>query len=145
MITTRLNVSIIHLIGNTLVFNDGLIEITAVVNGSHLRLVIYSYESEARGFALAPLEVVEEAPMIISLDGVIGLADQLKLIVDEEGTKCIGIIAGAVLGYEYGRAVFLPSSEESSMSPSWYISQPRSFLSQPSLTPSEIPETVLRE
>ena len=77
MIVARLNVGIIRLVGDALVFNDGLIELAAVVNGAYLCLVIYSDKSEACRLALAPLEVVEEAPMVVSLYGVFRLADEL--------------------------------------------------------------------
>lgn len=107
MISAILDVGVIGIVGDTLIFDNGLIELAAIVNRSRLSLVIYSYESEACRLALAPLEVVEEAPVVIPLNGVLRLADKLELIVDEERTEGVVVVAGTVLGDEHGCAILL--------------------------------------
>ena len=110
MIAARLNVLFIRLVGCALVFNNALIELTTVVNGSGLRFVIDSDKSEASRFALTPLEVIKEAPVVVSLDGVIGLAYQLELVIDEERPEGVVVVTGSVFGNEYGSMIFLIKS-----------------------------------
>lgn len=107
MIAARLNVLFIRLIGCALVFDNALIELTTVVNGSGLRFVIDSDKSEASRFALTPLEVIKEAPVVVSLDGVIGLAYHLELVIDEERTEGVVVVTGSVFGNEYRRLILL--------------------------------------
>lgn len=102
MVRTRLNVEVVRLVGCALVLDDALIELAAIIHGACLSFVIYSDKTEASRLTLAPLEVVKEAPMIISLDMVIGLAYQLKLVVYEQWAEGIVIVARAVLGNEDG-------------------------------------------
>ena len=107
MISAILYVSVIRLVGHALILDYRLIELSAIIDGSLLCLIIDSDESEACRLALAPLKVVKEAPMVVSLDRILGLTDKLELIVDEEGTEGIVVVTGTVLGDEHGCAVLL--------------------------------------
>ena len=105
MILSTLYVGIVRFFGDAFIFDYTAVELTAIVDGATLGLVIDSDKAEASRLSLSPLEVIKEAPVVVSLDGVLGLGYKLQLIVDEERTEGIVVIAGAVLGDEYGRAI----------------------------------------
>ena len=77
MITARFNVRVKSIVGDTLVGDNALIELAAIVDGAGLGFVVNADETKACRLALAPLKVVHKAPVVVSLDGVVRLADKL--------------------------------------------------------------------
>ena len=110
MISAGLNVFFIGFVGDTAVFDDISVELTRVIDRSGLCLIIDSDKSEARRLTLTPLEVIHKAPMIVSLDRVLGLGNELKLIINKERTEAVVIITGAVFGNVDGGVVLTVES-----------------------------------
>ena len=94
MIFSTLYVEVIRLVGHALIPDNLGIELTGVVDRSRMSFVVDSNKAESCRLSLSPLEVIKEAPVIVSLNMVIRLGYELKLIVYEKRTEGVVVIAG---------------------------------------------------